>query len=300
MVCRDMKAPVSVVIPAYNAEHLIGDALTSVRAQTLPCAEVIVVDDGSTDATAVVVKAFPEVRYLRQENSGPSRARNTGVVAAQGKYVAFLDADDLWLEHKLERQMALLERDPDLGLIFTNVRFLREGALSDPMFTTEGLGENWFGHPYLVTDQVRKLLQRNYVNTSAVLARRDCLLRHPFNEKRKHNEDWELWLKLSLERRFGHVDEVCVHERQFGGSLSSDMSLMLLSQVDVFENFLASVSENDARSFRRGCLKDLYKWVGYHYMNANDGRQARHFYRKSLREGFDIKTVLYYLKSSLM
>lgn len=294
-----MNCPVSVVIPAYNAERFIADALASVQAQSCQPLEIIVVDDGSTDRTAQLVRGFAGVCYLRQDNAGPSRARNAGIRAARGEYIAFLDADDLWLEEKLERQMALAAREPGLGLIVTNVRFLQNGVLSEPMFQLEGLGEAWFGDPRLVTDQTRKLLGRNFVNTSAVFARRDLLLRHLFNEQRKHNEDWELWLKMSLDCPFGHVDEVCVHERQFGESLSSDRCQMLLSQVEVFEAFLDRVPPLQAPSLRREFLKDLYKWVGYHFMNSHQAGQARHFYRKSLAEGFDVKTVLYYLKSSL-
>jgi len=287
-------ASVSVVIPAFNAEHVLGDALRSVVEQTVPPLEIIVVDDGSRDGTARVARSFSSVKYLFQENSGPSRARNVGIAEASGDYVAFLDADDLWLPHKLARQLELVGRYPDVGVVCTNVRFLKDGLLSPPMFETQGLDEGWFGHGELVSNQVEKLLDTNFINTSAVAVRRDLLDQAAFNEQRKHNEDWELWLKLARLARVAHVDEVCVHERQFGGSLSSDQSKMLLAQVEVFEEFIGDAAGMDPYRQR---LKEMYKWVGYHFMTAGDGAAARSFFRKSLNARFDLKTVLYYLKT---
>lgn len=106
---------VSVVIPAYNAQDYIGRAIDSVLAQTLPPDEIIVVDDGSTDNTARVVKSYgSKVRYIHQENAGASVARNAGIDAAAGPWIAFLDSDDEWLPEKLRLQTELLKRNPDL------------------------------------------------------------------------------------------------------------------------------------------------------------------------------------------
>lgn len=108
----DELAPVSVVVAAYNAERTLGAALTSALSQVPRPAQVIVVDDGSQDRTAEVAAAFPEVQVLRQRNQGPSAARNAGIRAASQPWVAFLDADDLWLPGKLARQLAAARRHP--------------------------------------------------------------------------------------------------------------------------------------------------------------------------------------------
>ena len=114
---------ISVVIPAYNAEPYIGRTVDSVLAQTRPAHEVIVVDDGSTDGTEAAVSRYgQEVRYIRQDNNGASAARNTGIEAAQGEWIAFLDADDEWMPEKLQRQAALLARNPEL--MWTTGNFL--------------------------------------------------------------------------------------------------------------------------------------------------------------------------------
>lgn len=112
---------VSVVIPAYNAEKHINRALDSVLAQTHPADEIIVVDDGSTDNTAQVVKKYGSpVHYIFQENAGAAAARNTAIKAATGAWIAFLDADDEWLPAKLELQLNLLQRNPDLVWVTCN------------------------------------------------------------------------------------------------------------------------------------------------------------------------------------
>jgi glycosyltransferase involved in cell wall biosynthesis len=108
-----MKGPlVSVVVPVYNAEPFVAAALDSVLAQDYEPIEVIAVDDGSTDSSAAVVKLYPQVRYIHQENAGPSAARNVGVEAAQGEFVAFVDADDIATPNKLSVQVGYLLEHP--------------------------------------------------------------------------------------------------------------------------------------------------------------------------------------------
>src|ERR1700760_1597013 len=102
-----MNSSVTVVIPAYNAEAWVGDAIRSALNQTCPPGEIIVVDDGSSDATASRAAEYP-VRVIRQSNAGPGAARTTGIRASSGEWIALLDADDCWLPSKLERQLPLL------------------------------------------------------------------------------------------------------------------------------------------------------------------------------------------------
>ena len=109
---------VSVVIPVYNGERFLAEAIESVQGQTWRPVEVIVVDDGSTDRSGEVARRFASVRCLRQDNAGQAVARNHGAAVATGQFLAFLDADDLWLADKLERQMAALRASPDLVAVF--------------------------------------------------------------------------------------------------------------------------------------------------------------------------------------
>jgi len=119
----DNNSLVSVIIPVYNGERYLAEAIESVSAQTYRPIEIIVVDDGSTDNSADVAKSFTnfQVRYCYQTNSGQGAARNRGVDLARGSFLAFLDADDVWLADKLTSQMMAFENNPDLDMVFGHV-----------------------------------------------------------------------------------------------------------------------------------------------------------------------------------
>jgi glycosyltransferase involved in cell wall biosynthesis len=114
---------VSVVVPVYNCERYLAGAIESVLKQTVQALEIIVVDDGSTDKSGAVVKQFgSRIQYFRQSNLGVGPARNRGVELAQGTFLAFLDADDLWMDYKLARQLSVLEKKPRHAMVFGHVR----------------------------------------------------------------------------------------------------------------------------------------------------------------------------------
>jgi glycosyltransferase involved in cell wall biosynthesis len=123
---------ISVIIPVFNGERFLAGALESVVAQDAGPLEIIVVDDGSTDQSATVAQRFPSIRLIRQAQQGIAGARNTGVQAARGDYLAFLDADDLWLPGKLVRQLECFAADPALDLVFAHVRQFREDGEPGP------------------------------------------------------------------------------------------------------------------------------------------------------------------------
>jgi glycosyltransferase involved in cell wall biosynthesis len=120
---------VSVVIPAFNAARYLGEALDSVFGQTLTDLELVVVDDGSTDETPQVVQGYgSRVRYVRQPNAGVASARNRGVAESSGRYVAFLDADDVWLPGKLERQLEALAARPSARVCHSDFDLMGAGT----------------------------------------------------------------------------------------------------------------------------------------------------------------------------
>lgn len=125
------RAPVSVVIPVWNGEALLGEALESVFGQTRPPEQVIVVDDGSTDGTAAVIRGFAGAHYVYQPNAGAAAARNAGARLAAGSFIAFLDADDLWPPERIERQMQPLLDDLALDFVAGSLVQVKRGANGD-------------------------------------------------------------------------------------------------------------------------------------------------------------------------
>lgn len=116
-------ASISVIIPAYNREAYLAEAIESVLAQTLPPDEVIVVDDGSTDSTAEIARSYGrQVRCISQENQGCGAARSAGLKEAHGTLIAFLDSDDVWLERKLEIQLAYLQAHPEIDMVYCHMK----------------------------------------------------------------------------------------------------------------------------------------------------------------------------------
>ncbi|NEP88739.1 MAG: glycosyltransferase family 2 protein [Okeania sp. SIO2C2] len=114
---------ISIIIPVYNGDRYISEAINSVLQQTYNPIEIIVIDDGSTDKTAEVVKSFGSVlKYFYQENSGTATARNSGISLAKGNFFAFLDADDIWVENKLKIQMEIFNNNPEVDLVFGQVQ----------------------------------------------------------------------------------------------------------------------------------------------------------------------------------
>lgn len=125
---REMSPVVSVLIPCYNAGRFLKDALDSVLSQTYTDYEIILVDDGSEDNTAEVAGQYPQVCYIRCDHKGVAAARNTALSLAKGEFITFLDADDMWVPQKLEKQMAYMAEHPDCELVYAGVRNYFDGA----------------------------------------------------------------------------------------------------------------------------------------------------------------------------
>jgi glycosyltransferase involved in cell wall biosynthesis len=226
---------VSVVIPAYNAASFIGPTLDSVFAQTLSDYEVIVVNDGSPDTSSLERALEPlqsKIRYLKQANGGPSNARNTGIRAAVGKYVAFLDSDDLWLPHHLARQVEHLESDPSLQMVYANGVYLRGDSPVGILFDNS--------EQSLPIDLDCLLQERSTVITSSTVVLREALLKAGmFDEKLRRCEDYDLWLRLvQAGFKLSFTREIQIRHRQSNG-LAANWELMRQALIDVYHKHLA-------------------------------------------------------------
>lgn len=218
-------APVSVVVPCYRCKDTIADALASIHAQTLRPAEVILIDDCSGDGTLDVLHAiaanYPKdwVQVIAmQENGGPSRARNAGWERATQEYIAFLDADDTWVRHKIELQMQALTADPEIALISHRVK-VRERGL-EPLPLRKPIRTNIVSR--------RRLLLNNPFPTPTVVLRRDLPFR--FNENFRYVEDYLLWAQIAHSGyRCAKVNQILayLHKPAYGaGGLSANIEAM--------------------------------------------------------------------------
>lgn len=216
---------ISVVIPSFNAKAFLPATLRSVLAQREVELEVIVVDDGSSDGTgALVAEDFPAVRLIRQPNTGVSAARNLGVREARHEWVAFIDADDIWLPGKLAAQAALLRTNPDCRLCYTawevweSREIEPEPGLLQRLEAEAHNGSKWTGPS---GDIYTQLLEDCHVWTSTVLMDRGLFLSlGGFDPARRVGEDYELWLKASRQTAILRVSQPLALYRHHGNNVT--------------------------------------------------------------------------------
>jgi glycosyltransferase involved in cell wall biosynthesis len=206
---------ISVIIPAYNAEPYIRTAIESCLSQTYPPHEIVVVDDGSTDATAAVAESFPPpVRVIRlAENMGLPTARNRGVQASTGDWLAFLDADDWFLPQKLELQRRCALENEKIVLIYNAFRIV----------TLDG--SETAGRFFSPKELLPMLRYRNRLNASSVMLRRDAFESvGGFDPGLRAAEDWDMWLRIAARysvESFAATPEAISAYRRVPGSLGS-------------------------------------------------------------------------------
>lgn len=227
---------VSVIIPAYNAAEYIGETLDSVYAQTFSDFEVIVVNDGSPDTEDLeraLARFPPSLRYLTQENSGAAAARNTGIRAAEGEFVAFLDADDTWLPAFLEKQVELLSRR-QADVVWADALIYGDSPLSGRTFMQVQPSHGEVTPESLLSVKVTVL-------TSTVVSRRQPVLDVGlFDVSLRRGQDFELWLRLARHGvRFAYQEEVLAHRRIIESSLSGGVISQLKRTLTVLDAITA-------------------------------------------------------------
>jgi glycosyltransferase involved in cell wall biosynthesis len=222
---------VSVIIPTYNHAALLPHAVESVLAQTRRADEVIVVDDGSTDATdEMVARRYPAVRLLTQPNRGLSAARNRGLQAARGDLVVFLDADDWLTPDALAAKSAVLEREAALGWVYSDL-FLTDEAGS----VTRRVSEAWRYRGRRLEGWIfEELLLGNFFPVHAVMARRHAVLEAGgFDETLPNHEDYDLWLRLSRRAPVAYVDRALGYYRLRAARMSADRHAMAVTALSI-------------------------------------------------------------------
>ncbi|MDL2226129.1 glycosyltransferase family 2 protein [Deltaproteobacteria bacterium OttesenSCG-928-M10] len=195
---------ISVIIPAFNREAVVGRAVNSVLAQDYPHFELIVVDDGSTDNTGALLAPLAEsgrLKYFKQANRGVSAARNRGLREAGGRFIAFLDSDDEWLPGKLSAQAAYFQENPGSLIVQTQERWIRNGRRVNPKFK----------HLKKAGDIFLESVELCLISPSAVMLRRELLDEVGlFDEELAAAEDYDLWLRVLARHPAGLIDRELV------------------------------------------------------------------------------------------
>ncbi len=267
----------SVVIPARDAESFIAETVESVLAQTRPPVEVIVVDDGSTDGTADVLRRFGErIRVLTQPWHGAAAARNAGAAVASGTWLAFLDADDTWLPEKLERQLAVAAAQR-VGMVFSD-RY-NVGARGGLPPVQSQLQRMYSGDVFLDL-----LVLGNHITLSSAIVRAD-LFRSlgGFSETLTHAEDWDFWIRLAEGHRVGVCHEPLVCYRLHQGMKSSNPHRMQAARDEIVRRALRSARGRALSSWRKRRIRAATaRTNGFDAARAGEGRLAVRAYSRSL------------------
>ena len=308
-------AQVSVIIPVHDCELYVATAVESVLQQNYSDVEVIVVDDGSTDGTLEALAPYRRrIRVLRQEHRGVASARNKGVAAARGAFIAFLDADDWWLPSRLPAQFAALELFPGAGLAFSDfcvtdaeavpllscgIRW-KYGLVRDPAVMpwerifAAGRIVDWTdpsGGPQRATAYCNNvaewLFQGNFINTSSVLVRRQALLQGGgFDESLSTEEDYDLWLRVAQKWPVVLVDVPLVAFRRRKGQLTAPErnGQVIRNVATVVDRAAGRMAKTADANVVKNRLSKVHQDVGIICLRTGQNREARSHLRQSLNE----------------
>ena len=268
---------VTVVIPSYNSMRYIAETMETVLNQTYRDFEVLVVNDGSTDDTPNWVERLsekePKVRMVSQANQGLAGARCTGVTNAKGKYVAFIDDDDLWELTKLEKQVNSLESNPEAGVCYTWTALAdSEGKPTGRVIASEAEGNVW-----------TKMTEMNIVCCgSTPMIRRSCFDEVGlFDREVSPSDDWDMWWRISAKYPFTLIKEPLILYRQHPNNSSKKCEHMLkTSRILIERNFAnAPLELLHYRNRSYGCI---YLYLGWRAIENNDYQQADEYRRQAI------------------
>jgi UDP-glucose 4-epimerase len=292
---------VSVVIPCYNAEVFIADAIESVLAQTYDNLEILITNDGSSDGTEAVIKHYlnnPKVRYFKHEtNRGIPAARNTAIRQARGEYVAFLDSDDTWLPNKIEAQLQVFSRDVtrQVGLVWSDA-YMKDNRGN--IVTRGGIVPDDIGS--LPTQSVlKRLFLRNFICAVTAMVRRSCFDRVGLLDEalRGGSDDYDLWLRLAPYFRFAYIPvPLAVVRLQHGGNHTSverhfqDLSIILPKAISQNPELAQLLQEK---------LAEWHCLLGIDCLEKGNKRDARSHLRESIiRNPFLLKPMVAWILAS--
>jgi glycosyltransferase involved in cell wall biosynthesis len=267
---------VSIITPVYNGSQYLSAAIESALAQTYKNFELLIVNDGSTDNSADIIRPFlkdSRVIYIEQKNAGVAAARNTALKQARGKYIGFLDQDDLWFKNKLELQIAALEKDGSLALVHSRQDFIDSHG--------NKIKYDWItgGEGYCFRENFIK----NRIAVLTVLIRKNIIDEIGFfNEQLSGADDYEMWLRVTLKYPIKYIDQSLAFYRFHDSNVSKDSFRMTISELKAINTTLSDHPEALhllGKQIVRSRLHELYKRLGGWYSwYDQDFTQARKYY----------------------
>jgi glycosyltransferase involved in cell wall biosynthesis len=282
---------VSVIVPTWNRASLLGAAIESVLAQSYRDLEVVIVDDGSVDATESLVRHYREtdarVRYVAQEHRGISAAMNTGIRESRGRYIARIDSDDQWLPELLETEVAVLESRPEIGLVYSKGQWAKSDLT--PLWDTVGHAPHFPGPTK--NDTLRSMLWGDPTCNITVVVRRECFDRAGlFDESMAASEDWDMWLRTSVYYRFFFVDRVLTLIRSHDGNTtnvqSESFTAFLGQRVRVLDKFFARADLGpEVAAMKAMAYRNLYVFEGNMWFGAGNRGRALRAFARAVRKG---------------
>jgi glycosyltransferase involved in cell wall biosynthesis len=277
----DRVPKVSVLMPSFNYARYLPLAITGVLSQSHSDLELIITDDCSTDNSREIVKDWQRldnrvISVFHDVNTGLAGARNSGLAASSGEFIALCDADDIWLPEKLKIQMEVFRRNPELGLVYSDSAIIDgDGNLTGQLFSSmiHRVGQATSGSLF------EELCQRNFLCVPTVTLRREAIqYAGGFDESLRSLEDWVCWVKISRKYPFYYVEDALVQYRIHRAGLSRNLKGMALNRVKAIRLLLESFSDISPRS-RSGMLHSL----GMSHLEMGDLRAAVGAFRDSIK-----------------
>jgi glycosyltransferase involved in cell wall biosynthesis len=273
---------VSVIIPNYNYANYISRTIDSVLAQTYKNLEIIVIDDGSKDDSLKILENYGDkVTVLKQKNQGVSRARNNGAAKSNGEYIAFLDADDIWLPDKLTTQMQRFFEDSDVGLVHCSMNFINQND--------EYCGENHNGMEGNIAEEFLRFEKGVVVGagSTGVVSRKIFDELGGFDERLSTAADWDFCYRLATKYKLGFVREPLVLYRIHNSNMHGNIAVMEHDMMLGFEKAF----DGETKMSQRECYGNLHKTLAGSYFYA---KKYKDFLRHSLKSIWNKPSNLVY------
>src|SRR3990172_347270 len=290
----DYSPLVSIVLPTYNCAAFLPHSIGSILAQTYNSYEIIVVDDGSIDNTKEVLTPFMQkINYIYyHQNKGSHVARNIGIQSSRGKYIAFIDADDIWLPEKLQTDIEYFETHPEVNMVYSkHLNIDQNGRMLDEASQKRLPSGNIF---------TQLFSEQNFIITSSVVVRKEIFeTTGLFYEQLSNCQDWDMWLRIAFYFKVGGINTPLVKYRHNPHSLSKNRNNVLKYQkmvIDkIYSNFKDKENGINEKLYKKR-LASHYAKVGRYYLRMGDKNRANENFGLSLKnDPLNLRSIRYYL-----